>query len=41
MKMLNIEDYGTKGNIAEVKEYYERGEISYAWYSAILKENGF
>ncbi|NNE16809.1 MAG: hypothetical protein HKN51_17635 [Saprospiraceae bacterium] len=34
-------DYGDKGSIEEVQEYYERGEISYSWYSDILSKNGF
>lgn len=34
-------DYGEKGSIEEVKEYYDRGEISYSWYSDILSKNGF
>lgn len=34
-------DYGTKGSIEEVESYYERGEISYAWYSKIKSKNGF
>jgi antitoxin component YwqK of YwqJK toxin-antitoxin module len=37
----NTIDYGKKGNIEEVKAYYKRGEISYQWYSSILKKNGF
>ncbi|MDM9631502.1 toxin-antitoxin system YwqK family antitoxin [Robiginitalea aurantiaca] len=34
-------DYGDKGSIEEVQEYYDRGEISYGWYSDILSKNGF
>lgn len=34
-------DYGEKGSIEEVKEYYERGDIPYSWYSDILSKNGF
>jgi len=34
-------DYGTKGSIEEVEEFYNRGDISFRWYSSILKENGF
>ena len=34
-------DYGEKGSIEEVKEYYERGDIPYSWYSEILSKNGF
>lgn len=34
-------DYGEKGSIEEVQQYYERGEISYSWYSDILSKNGF
>ena len=40
-KLESTEDYGDQGNIEEVKEYYERGEISYRWYSSILAKNGF
>jgi len=35
------EDYGVKGSLEDVEDFYERGEISYQWYSNILKENGF
>ena len=34
-------DCGKRGSIEEVKKYYERGEISYNWYSNILAKNGF
>lgn len=34
-------DYGKKGSIVEVQEYYDRGDISYSWYSDILSDNGF
>ena len=36
-----LKDYGDKGSIEEVKQYYKRGEIPYSWYASILKENGF
>ena len=39
--LLKEIDYGTKGSIEEVKEYYNRGDISFSWYSSILQENGF
>ncbi len=34
-------DYGEKGSIEEVKEYYARGDISKSWYDSILRTNGF
>ena len=34
-------DYGKKGSIEEVKEFYDRGDISYSWYKSILAKNGF
>ncbi|WP_445383068.1 toxin-antitoxin system YwqK family antitoxin [Robiginitalea sp. IMCC43444] len=34
-------DYGEKGSIEEVEEYYQRGDISYNWYASILRKNGF
>ncbi|WP_421807107.1 toxin-antitoxin system YwqK family antitoxin [Flagellimonas sp.] len=34
-------DYGKKGSIEEVQQFYEKGEISYSWYSDILSKNGF
>lgn len=40
-KLVNVVDYGKKGSIEEVKEYYKRGDISYSWYSDILLKNGF
>ena len=40
-KLKSTIDYGAKGSIEEVKQYYERGEISYSWYSNILSKNGF
>ncbi len=40
-KLASKLDYGEKGSMEEVKEYYERGEISYSWYSNILSKNGF
>lgn len=40
-KLLKAEDYGTQGSIQEVQAYYDRGDISYGWYSSILSENGF
>ena len=40
-KLHSSVDYGTKGSIEEVKAYYDRGDISYRWYSAILNKNGF
>ena len=40
-QLVKVEDYGEKGSIEEVKAYYDGGEISYAWYSRILKKNGF
>lgn len=40
-KLQSSKDFGTKGSIEEVQEYYDRGEISYAWYSDILSKNGF
>jgi antitoxin component YwqK of YwqJK toxin-antitoxin module len=40
-QLTKIEDYGKKGSLQDVNAYYERGEISYAWYASILKENGF
>jgi antitoxin component YwqK of YwqJK toxin-antitoxin module len=40
-KLVSTIDYGEKGSIEEVQEYYNRGEISKAWYSKILSQNGF
>ena len=40
-KLENTVDYGSKGSIEEVEDYYQRGEISYSWYSDILSKNGF
>ena len=40
-KHISVQDYGEKGSIEEVQEYYERGEISYQWYANILSKNGF
>ncbi|WP_378178526.1 toxin-antitoxin system YwqK family antitoxin [Aquimarina sp. SS2-1] len=40
-KLKSTIDYGIKGSIEEVQKYYERGEISYSWYSDILSKNGF
>lgn len=40
-KLMKTVDYGKKGSIEEVQEYYDRGEISYSWYSSILSQNGF
>jgi antitoxin component YwqK of YwqJK toxin-antitoxin module len=34
-------DYGQKGSLEEVQEYYERGEISQRWYVSIMRKNGF
>lgn len=39
--LLRTVDYGTKGSIEEVQDYYDRGDISNAWYTQILRENGF
>lgn len=39
--LVSTVDYGKKGSIEEVKEYYERGDIPYSWYSNILTKNGF
>lgn len=40
-KLVSTKDYGTKGSIEEVQEYYDRGEIPYRWYADILTKNGF
>jgi len=40
-KLDYIKNYGKTGSIEEVQEYYERGDISYSWYSSILTKNGF
>lgn len=40
-QLISTADYGTKGSIMEVQEYYNRGDISFNWYSKILTENGF
>ncbi len=40
-KLIRTENYGAKGNIEEVKAYYNRGEIPYSWYAQILRSNGF
>lgn len=40
-KLKSTVDYGEKGSIEEVKEYYKRGDIPYSWYSKILAKNGF
>lgn len=40
-KLKSTIDYGEKGSIEEVKQYYEKGEISFSWYSDILSKNGF
>jgi antitoxin component YwqK of YwqJK toxin-antitoxin module len=40
-KLKSTINYGEKGSIEEVKEYYKRGEISYSWYADILLKNGF
>lgn len=40
-KLKMIVDYGQKGSIEEVQEYYDRGDVSYSWYSDILSSNGF
>lgn len=40
-KLKSSIDYGKKGSIEEVEEYYQRGDISYSWYSDILSKNGF
>ncbi len=39
--LVKTEDYGTKGSIMEVQEYYDRGDIPFSWYSSILADNGF
>jgi antitoxin component YwqK of YwqJK toxin-antitoxin module len=40
-QLLDSVDYGEKGSIEEVKEFFERGEISASWYARIRSENGF
>ncbi len=40
-KFVSTIDYGKKGSIMEVQEYYDRGDISYNWYLDILSKNGF
>lgn len=40
-RLVKTADYGERGNIEEVQEYYRRGEISYSWYAKILADNGF
>ncbi|MBT8239025.1 MAG: hypothetical protein KJN65_10300 [Croceitalea sp.] len=37
----STKDYGDKGSIEEVQQFYDSGEISYRWYSSILSKNGF
>lgn len=39
--LLQTVDYGEKGDISEVEEYYSRGDIPYSWYRDILTKNGF
>jgi antitoxin component YwqK of YwqJK toxin-antitoxin module len=38
---INSVDYGQKGSLEEVQEYYERGDISLSWYVSIMRKNGF
>lgn len=40
-KQITTKNYGTKGSIEEVQDYFDRGEISLSWYNDILKKNGF
>ncbi len=40
-KLTRTEDYGDKGNLIDVKAYYNRGDIPYSWYVQILRKNGF
>lgn len=40
-QLTKTEDYGDKGSINEVKEYYERGDIPKSWYDQILANGGF
>ncbi|ADR22275.1 hypothetical protein MATR_00840 [Marivirga tractuosa] len=40
-KLIDSVDYGEKGSIVEVQEYYDKGDISFSWYRSILDENGF
>ena len=40
-QLISTIDYGKKGSIMEVQDYYDRGDISYSWYSDILTKNGF
>jgi antitoxin component YwqK of YwqJK toxin-antitoxin module len=40
-QIISEENYGEQGSIEEVKAYYDRGDISFAWYSRILSKNGF
>ncbi|MEO1516413.1 MAG: hypothetical protein AAFV95_15420 [Bacteroidota bacterium] len=40
-QLIATRDYGEKGSIEEVQEYYDRGDISYRWYKQILADNGF
>lgn len=40
-RLISEEDYGQKGSLMEVDDYYERGDISGNWYRNIRKNNGF
>jgi antitoxin component YwqK of YwqJK toxin-antitoxin module len=40
-KLIESTDYGEKGSIVEVQEYFDRGDIPYSWYSRIFSQNGF
>lgn len=40
-QFLKNENYGKKGSISEVKEFFERGEISASRYAQIRSANGF